>query len=128
MSRDPAKVLFIGWDAAEWKILRPLLAANLMPNLRGLLERGISGPLYSHYPLLSRLLWTSAVTGKHATKHNVLGLLELNPQRSGLRPVFRSGRKAKAVWEILDEQKIEAISINFPATHPAQSEHGATIS
>src|SRR5450432_302626 len=125
---DSAKVLLIGWDAAEWKIIRPLLAAGLLPNLRAIVDRGIHGPLNSSYPLLSPLLWTSAVTGKHAMKHNVLGPMEVRPDRTGVRLNFRAARTAKAVWEILDEESIPTVLINFPATHPSVSKNGAVVS
>ena len=32
------KVLLIGWDAADWKFLNPLIDAGLMPTLKKLIE------------------------------------------------------------------------------------------
>ena len=44
MNKKP-KVLLIGWDAADWKIINPLMDAGEMPNLQGLVERGVIGNL-----------------------------------------------------------------------------------
>ena len=35
------KVLLIGWDAADWKVIHPLLDAGKMPNLQRLIENGV---------------------------------------------------------------------------------------
>ena len=32
------KVLLIGWDAADWKVINPLMDAGLMPTLNGLVN------------------------------------------------------------------------------------------
>ena len=37
------RVLLIGWDAADWKVIRPLLEAGQMPNLAGLMSGGVYG-------------------------------------------------------------------------------------
>ena len=34
------KVLLIGWDAADWKVINPLMDAGKMPNVQKLVEQG----------------------------------------------------------------------------------------
>ena len=63
-SRTEKKILLIGWDAADWKIISPLMDAGKMPNLEHLVERGVMGNLSTLYPELSPMLWTSIATGK----------------------------------------------------------------
>jgi len=60
------RVLLIGWDAADWKVIRPLLHAGEMPNLARLMASGVHGNLATIYPPLSPMLWTSIATGKRA--------------------------------------------------------------
>ncbi len=36
------KLLFVGWDAADWEMIHPLLDAGRMPNLKRLVEEGPS--------------------------------------------------------------------------------------
>ncbi|MFN7901045.1 MAG: alkaline phosphatase family protein, partial [Synechococcaceae cyanobacterium] len=56
------KVLLLGWDAADWKIIGPLLDAGRMPNLERLARSGVVGNLSTLYPVLSPMLWTSIAT------------------------------------------------------------------
>jgi predicted AlkP superfamily phosphohydrolase/phosphomutase len=39
------RLLLIGWDSADWKIIQPLVDAWQMPALQRLLEQGTSGNL-----------------------------------------------------------------------------------
>jgi hypothetical protein len=39
-SRLTKKLLLIGWDAADWKFINPLLDAGRMPNLSRLVDGG----------------------------------------------------------------------------------------
>jgi tetratricopeptide (TPR) repeat protein len=52
-AKPAARVLLVGIDGVEWKVLRPLLAAGKCPNLRGLMERGTFGRLPTMTPTLS---------------------------------------------------------------------------
>ena len=36
----PAKVLLVGWDAADWKVIHPLMEDGKMPNVQRLVENG----------------------------------------------------------------------------------------
>ena len=47
------KVLLIGWDAADWKIINPLLDAGRMPALESLVNRGVIGKLATLEPTFS---------------------------------------------------------------------------
>ncbi|HEY1628921.1 MAG TPA: alkaline phosphatase family protein, partial [Tepidisphaeraceae bacterium] len=122
------KVLLIGLDAAEWQIIRPLLDAGHLPNLQSLIDRAAHGPLLSPPPLLSPMLWTTAITGKRPTRHHITGPFEPRPDRRGIQIASRFSRRAKTVWEILDELSLPSIAVNFPATHPATSRCGTIIS
>ena len=56
------RVLLIGWDAADWKVMSPLLDAGKMPALASLIERGVMGNLATLEPPFSPMLWTSIAT------------------------------------------------------------------
>ena len=73
------KVLLVGWDAADWKVMTPLMEQGRMPNLAGLIERGVMGNLATLQPVLSPMLWTSIATGKRPFKHGILGFTEPTP-------------------------------------------------
>lgn len=50
------KLLLIGWDAADWRMIQPLTDAGKMPNLQRLLEGGVAGNLTTLQPVLSPVL------------------------------------------------------------------------
>ena len=81
------KVLLIGWDAADWKVINPLMDAGKMPNLEKLVNQGVKGNLSTLYPMLSPMLWTSIATGKRAHKHGIHGFSEPDPQSGCVRPI-----------------------------------------
>ena len=73
MEKLSKRVLLIGWDGADWKLIDPLLERGQMPNLEKLINAGVMGNIASLIPMLSPILWTSIATGKHADKHGILG-------------------------------------------------------
>jgi len=122
------KVLLVGWDAADWMMIRPLIEAGAMPTLAGLIESGVSGNLATIQPILSPLLWTSIATGKRADKHGICGFVEPLPDGSGIRPVNSTSRKTKAIWNILSQNGFNSNVVGWFATHPAEPIRGAVVS
>src|SRR6185369_13621730 len=66
------RLLLVGWDGADWKLITPLLDRGELPCLNALIDRGVMGKLSSAAPLVSPLLWTSLATGKRADKHGIV--------------------------------------------------------
>jgi tetratricopeptide (TPR) repeat protein len=121
-------VLLIGWDAADWQMIHPLLDAGLMPNLQGLIEGGVIGNLGSLSPRLSPVLWTSIATGKRVYDHGVRWFIEPLPDRSGVRPVGTRSRTCKALWNILSQSGRSSVVCGWQASHPAERIRGAMVS
>ncbi|PAW73105.1 MAG: hypothetical protein B9S38_04645, partial [Verrucomicrobiia bacterium Tous-C4TDCM] len=95
-SSSPRKVLLVGWDAADWKVIHPLLDAGKMPHLARFIEQGVMGNIATLQPALSPTLWTSIATGKRPYKHGILGFSEPDPVTGGIRPITNLSRKTKA--------------------------------
>lgn len=122
------KVLLIGWDSADWALLRPFMSRGALPNLKRLLDDGTATDLLGGRPVESSLLWTSLVTGKRPTKHGILAKAELVPGAPRLSPISRHYRTAKPIWSILSENKLQAHSFGWPATAPAEKISGVMVS
>ena len=122
------KVLLIGWDGADWEHITPLLDEGLLPNLEGLINRGVMGNLATLQPVLSPMLWNSIATGKLADKHGILGFMEPDPDRTGARPVSSLSRTSKAIWNILNQEGYRSNVTGWWASHPAEPINGAIIS
>ena len=122
------RVLLIGWDAADWKVIQPLLGAGQMPHLARLIAGGVHGNLATLYPVLSPMLWTSIATGKRAYKHGIHGFTEPLPDGLGVRPVSLLSRKTKAIWNILNQTGHRSIVVGWWPSHPAEPINGIMIS
>src|SRR5438128_1693445 len=97
------RLLLVGWDAADWKIIRPLIAKGEMPHLAGILREGVHGNLATIAPPLSPMVWTSIATGKRPYKHGILGFSEPAEDGQSVRPISNLGRHCKAFWNILNQ-------------------------
>jgi predicted AlkP superfamily phosphohydrolase/phosphomutase/tetratricopeptide (TPR) repeat protein len=122
------RVLLIGWDAADWKVIRQLLQAGEMPNLARLMAAGVHGNLATIYPPLSPMLWTSIATGKRAYKHGIDGFSEPLPDGSGIRPITILSRKTKALWNILNQTGHRSLVVGWWPSHPAEPINGVMVS
>ena len=129
MSRSPAKrkLLLIGWDAADWEHITPMLEQGQLPSLSQLIDEGVMGNLATLQPILSPMLWNSIATGKHAYKHGIHGFIEPNPG-GGARPYSSYSRKARALWNIFTHEGIRSNVINWWASHPAEPINGCAVS
>ena len=128
MSRKSNKVLLIGWDAADWKVIKPLLDEGKMPHLQKLIDNGIMGNLATLRPELSPMLWTSIATGKRPYKHGVLGFTEPDPEGQGVRPVSSLSRRGKAIWNILNQQGLKSVVVGWWPSHPVEPIDGVMVS
>jgi len=127
MSQSKKRLLLVGWDSADWKIIQPLVDAGQMPALQRLLEQGTSGNLTTLEPQLSPMLWTSIATGKHAYHHGVPGFTEVN-EAGQVVPVSAATRRCKTVWEMLGEQGLKSHVVSWFATQGEQHPEGCIVS
>ena len=124
----PKRVLLIGWDAADWQLIHPLVDQGLMPTMASLIKEGAWGNLATIRPILSPMLWNSIATGKRAQDHGVYGFTEPNADGTGVRPVASTSRKCKAVWNILTQNGLRSNVVGWYASHPAEPINGVMVS
>jgi predicted AlkP superfamily phosphohydrolase/phosphomutase/tetratricopeptide (TPR) repeat protein len=122
------KLLLVGWDSADWKIMHPLLDAGQLPGLERLVNTGVSGNLTTLEPQLSPMLWTSIATGKMAYQHGVLGFTEVDPATGQVVPVSAATRQCRTLWEILGDRGLRSHVVGWFATQGEQGLHGKLVS
>ncbi len=91
---DPQKILLIAWEAADWRMLHPLMDAGHLPNLNALVDRGViaePAPASAPYTL---------ATGQPGS----------DPAPN---PSFRP------IWQDLAEAGRRCIVVRWPGSHPA---------
>ncbi len=112
----PGRLLLIEWDAADWKVLHPLMDAGKMPALNRLVEEGVSGELLSLRPFIPASVCTSIVTGKRAWQHGVCHAMEPGPQ-GRLVAASADARRTAALWQMLSHAGRRSIVVGWPASH-----------
>ncbi len=122
------RLLLIGWDAADWKVINALIEKDQMPALSRVLEEGVMADMQTLEPVLSPMLWTSIATGQHADRHGILGFSEMDARSGRVRPVMSTSRKVKALWNILTQNGYRTHVINWFASHPAEPVSGVCVS
>ncbi|MDA1200526.1 MAG: alkaline phosphatase family protein [Planctomycetota bacterium] len=122
------RLLLVGWDAADWKVIQPLVDAGQMPNLARLLERGVMGNLASLQPMLSPMLWTSIASGKRPYKHGVHGFSEVDGETGQIRPISARSRTTKAIWNILHQEGKTCHVVGWWPSHPVEPLRGGMVS
>lgn len=122
------KLLLIGWDAADWKIINPLLDSGKLPNLERIVESGVIGNIATLQPCLSPILWTSLATGKTADQHGIVGFIEPQSDGQGVQLSSSGSRTSKALWNIFSQRGLRSIVVGWYATHPAEPIHGVCVS
>lgn len=126
--RVAERVLLIGWDGAQWSIVRPLLADGRLPHLESLLTGGACGELVCPRPFVAASAWTSLATGKRPHEHGILHASCPTGDGSDVQPITRLGRRCAAVWNILNRAGLRTHVVGWPATHPAEEIDGVCVS
>jgi predicted AlkP superfamily phosphohydrolase/phosphomutase len=127
--KEKYKVMFVGFDAASWAYMRPLMDAGDLPNLKRLAEEGVSGTLRSTLPPIeSPKVWTTVATGMRPATHGIHGFTQRMPDSDELVPVSNDMRKAAAFWEIASQQGLEVDVLSWYVTWPAQVINGVFVS
>lgn len=122
------KILVIGWDAADWNVINPLIKQGKMPALQKLMEAGSFGRIQTLDPPLSPMLWTSIATGFRADRHGIGGFVEPTPDGDGLRPVTTTSRRVKAIWNILNQEGWKSNVVAWWPSNPAEPINGVMVS
>jgi hypothetical protein len=117
----------VGWDGADWLMIRPLLAQGKLPNVAKLIRGGVSGELRSQEPLLSPLIWTSIATGKTVAEHGIADFLVTDPESGKMVPISSAARRVHALWTLLPAFDKSSDTVAWWATWPAEPVHGTMV-
>ncbi len=123
-----SKVLIIGLDGADWKVMDPLIEEGRLPHIASLIAQGSSGVLRSTILQHSPIAWTSFSTGKNPGKHGIFyfdATLANSYTTQFLNSTFI---RAKTIWEILSDYGKKVGVIDVPITYPPREVNGYMVS
>src|SRR5919109_3312085 len=110
------RVLLIGWDGADWRILDPMLEAGILPNLAALIRRGARGTLMSTVPNHSWSAWPSFLTGMDPSNHGVYDIFERDHSTRRKLPVTYLSIKETTMLPDLAAAGVPIVMTNVPPT------------
>jgi len=87
------KVVLVGFDGADWRVIRPLMAKGELPAFAGLVRGGASAGLASIHDSNSAVIWASIFTGETPELHGVQDFYRIRlpgMASPGLFPVHRT--------------------------------------
>ena len=122
-----SRVLLIGWDGADWRILDPMLEAGILPNLQALIDRGAKGVLKSTIPNHSWAAWPSFLTGVEPANHGVYDIFERRFDTTKQLPVTYLSMKEKTLLPDLTAAGTTTLMTNVPLTFPAPKINGKLV-
>lgn len=121
------KTALIGLDGATFDVIEPWIEEGYLPNMKKLIDGGISGRLKSTIPPVTMPAFPALYTGVKPENMGVLGWKELDIEENIIRRVSISKIKEKRLWRILSEYDKSSIWLNIPTTYPPQKLKGCMI-
>ncbi|MEO6324352.1 MAG: alkaline phosphatase family protein [Thermoanaerobaculia bacterium] len=122
------RAIVIGWDAADWKLLDPLMQQGKLPNLSALVAKGRSWNLDSFQPMASPIIWTTLATGRTPVDHGVADFQEYDPKNRVRLPISSRSRRVPAIWNVASQKGVSVGVVGWWATWPAEKVKGFLIS
>ena len=121
------RLLIVGLDAADLRLIEKGIGSGSLPHFAKMIDEGASGPLRTHQPMLSPILWTTMATGLTPDRHGVLDFVE-SDEHGRTVPITSRSRRAPAFWEILGERGVSCGIVGWLATYPATPLNGSLVS
>ena len=136
------RVIVIGLDGLEPKIVDAMLAAGELPNLQRLRARGGFARVATTSPAETPVAWSTFATGTNPGGHGIFDFIRRNPatylpdlalnryeqKNAFLPPKAVNLRRGKAVWDLLTEAGIGATIVRCPCTYPPDAVRGRMLS
>ena len=122
------KAIIIGWDGAPWEYVKPLLAAERLPNFARLLARSSYATLGSTVPPFTNVAWPSMVTGLTPAHTGVFDGSKAPPGQYEAIPTNLTGFRGTTVWQWLNHFGYRVAVLNVPMTYPAPAVDGVFVS
>ncbi len=121
------RVLFLGLDGGTTAVLKPGFERGWLPNLAELWRRSAVGSLRSSAPMVTPVAWTSFATGSEPPEHGIHEFYYVDSVNKSIRPNDATRVRTPTIWEILDADDREVVSLNLPMTYPPSKVKGIVV-
>jgi predicted AlkP superfamily phosphohydrolase/phosphomutase len=135
------KVIVIGLDGFEPKIVDGLLDAGRLPHLAKLRDGGGFSRVRTTYPAQTPVAWSTFATGVNPGGHGIFDFIRRDPktylpdlslnryeQKSAyLPPKAVNLRRGEPLWELLSRAGISSTVVRCPCTYPPDNIRGRML-
>ena len=135
------RVLVIGLDGLEPRIVEPMLAAGELPHLARLRASGGYSRVATTYPAQTPVAWSTFATGTTPGGHGIYDFLRRDPQtylpdlglnryeqkNAFVPPKAVNLRRGETIWDRLTRAGIPSTVIRCPCTYPAEKLKGKLL-
>jgi predicted AlkP superfamily phosphohydrolase/phosphomutase len=123
------ETVVLGLDGATWDVLDPLVEAEELPNIAGLLDRGRGGSLRSTVPPVTAPAWLSMATGRNPGKTGVFDFARrVDPDSYEFDPVDAGDFQGWSMWDYLADAGASVGAFNIPMLYPPYDIDGYVVS
>lgn len=121
------KLITIGADGGGFELIQPWIDNGELPNIKYMIDHGVSGDLLSCLPPVTCPNWRCYGTGKNPGKLGLFWWRNINVQeRSTILPQT-SSQGTMNFWNMLSHAGYRVAVINTPLTYPPQNLNGYVI-
>lgn len=128
MSARFQKLLILGLDALPWRVLKPLMDADVTPRLKALHDRGCSGVLRSTIPHQTPAAWTTFMTGVHPGTHGIVNWQHYDARKNALTLNNVERFAGKTIYERFSTASLKVGVVMQPVTYPPFKVNGYLLS
>ncbi|KIX12732.1 alkaline phosphatase family protein [Dethiosulfatarculus sandiegensis] len=121
------RLFVLGLDGVPLTFLTKAAHSGVMPNLAGVLQRGVSIPLDSVVPTVSTVAWANYATGVNPGKHGVFGFVDRHPNPFSVHIPSSNDIKVPTLWEYLSRAGKMVGVVNLPLTYPPRRVNGFMV-
>ncbi len=82
------KVVFVGLDGADWRVIRPMVEKGELPTFARLQREGTGGDLATIHDSNSAVIWASIYSGETPERHGVLDFYRIQIPGMGSNGIF----------------------------------------
>jgi predicted AlkP superfamily phosphohydrolase/phosphomutase len=122
------KTIVIGLDGGTFDLLDPLVEKGVLPNLKGLMDRGVRGKLRTVIPPGTGPAWSSIVTGLDPSNHGIFDLIVRAVGSYNLGFLNARSLRAPTVWDVVGTFGGKVLVLNVPMTYPPKEVNGYLVS
>jgi predicted AlkP superfamily phosphohydrolase/phosphomutase len=135
------KVIVIGLDGFEPKLVEPLLTTGELPNLAKLKQQGGFSRVQTTYPAQTPVAWSTFATSTNPGGHGIFDFIRRDPKtylpdismnryekrNAYLPPKAVNLRRGVPFWELLSKAGVSSSIVRFPCTYPPDNIRGRML-